>query len=212
MSSHNNLKISRVSSPLAPLDRRAAADPAVGAGTSHPQLAQLIARRLGLPLGSSSIVTLPSGELSYVALTNNRLALPPTRSSTMKLPSLSRVISRPYRLTSIPPALCILLRASQQRRVPRIGPRSRRLHRRDCEFARNGHQWSAHGVSPPSPQKLPVILSQAHQELISEWSWSAQVVHHGTHPPDSVGSSHHRSRVRFSSAHACRPRPSSWLY
>ncbi|KAL7339931.1 phosphoribosyltransferase-like protein [Rhodotorula toruloides] len=33
-------------------------------GTSHPQLAQLIARRLGLPLGSSSIVTLPSGELS----------------------------------------------------------------------------------------------------------------------------------------------------
>ncbi|PRQ70396.1 ribose-phosphate pyrophosphokinase 3, partial [Rhodotorula toruloides] len=36
----------------------------VYAGTSHPQLAQLIARRLGLPLGSSSIVTLPSGELS----------------------------------------------------------------------------------------------------------------------------------------------------
>ncbi|GAA6041422.1 hypothetical protein JCM8097_005243 [Rhodosporidiobolus ruineniae] len=33
-------------------------------GTSHPQLAQLIAHRLGLPLGSSSIVTLPSGELS----------------------------------------------------------------------------------------------------------------------------------------------------
>ncbi|GAA5836316.1 hypothetical protein JCM11251_001461 [Rhodosporidiobolus azoricus] len=33
-------------------------------GTSHPQLAQLIARRLGLQLGSSSIVTLPSGELS----------------------------------------------------------------------------------------------------------------------------------------------------
>ncbi|TNY19062.1 ribose-phosphate pyrophosphokinase [Rhodotorula diobovata] len=33
-------------------------------GTSHPQLAQLIARRLGLNLGSSSIVTLPSGELS----------------------------------------------------------------------------------------------------------------------------------------------------
>ncbi|GAA5954132.1 hypothetical protein JCM8115_003319 [Rhodotorula mucilaginosa] len=44
MSSHNNLKIF--------------------SGTSHPQLAQLIARRLGLPLGSSSIVTLPSGELS----------------------------------------------------------------------------------------------------------------------------------------------------
>ncbi|GAA6020706.1 hypothetical protein JCM10207_001992 [Rhodosporidiobolus poonsookiae] len=33
-------------------------------GTSHPQLAQLIARRLGLQLGSSSCVTLPSGELS----------------------------------------------------------------------------------------------------------------------------------------------------
>ncbi|GAA5884034.1 hypothetical protein JCM6882_002109 [Rhodosporidiobolus microsporus] len=33
-------------------------------GTSHPQLAQLIARRLGLQLGRSSIVTLPSGELS----------------------------------------------------------------------------------------------------------------------------------------------------
>lgn len=33
-------------------------------GTSHPQLANLIARRLGLQLGSSSIVTLPSGELS----------------------------------------------------------------------------------------------------------------------------------------------------
>ncbi|CEQ41053.1 SPOSA6832_02738, partial [Sporobolomyces salmonicolor] len=36
----------------------------VFSGTSHPQLAQLIARRLGLSLGSSSIVTLPSGELS----------------------------------------------------------------------------------------------------------------------------------------------------
>ncbi|NXD32634.1 KPR2 pyrophosphokinase, partial [Spelaeornis formosus] len=36
----------------------------VFSGTSHPQLAELIARRLGLPLGSSSIVTLPSGELS----------------------------------------------------------------------------------------------------------------------------------------------------
>jgi len=35
-------------------------------GTSHPQLANLIARRLGLQLGSSSIVTLPSGELSLV--------------------------------------------------------------------------------------------------------------------------------------------------
>ncbi|GAA5902204.1 ribose-phosphate diphosphokinase [Sporobolomyces salmoneus] len=33
-------------------------------GTSHPQLAALIARRLGLQLGASSIVTLPSGELS----------------------------------------------------------------------------------------------------------------------------------------------------
>ncbi|GAA5964250.1 hypothetical protein JCM3765_002786 [Sporobolomyces pararoseus] len=33
-------------------------------GTSHPQLANLIAKRLGLQLGSSSIVTLPSGELS----------------------------------------------------------------------------------------------------------------------------------------------------
>ncbi|KAL8279748.1 hypothetical protein RQP46_007843 [Phenoliferia psychrophenolica] len=33
-------------------------------GTSHPELAQLIARRLGLPLGSSSITVLPSGELS----------------------------------------------------------------------------------------------------------------------------------------------------
>ncbi|SGY82924.1 BQ5605_C009g05604 [Microbotryum silenes-dioicae] len=33
-------------------------------GTSHPELAQLICRRLGLPLGNSSIVTLPSGELS----------------------------------------------------------------------------------------------------------------------------------------------------
>ncbi|SCV74719.1 BQ2448_7748 [Microbotryum intermedium] len=32
--------------------------------TSHPELAQLICRRLGLPLGNSSIITLPSGELS----------------------------------------------------------------------------------------------------------------------------------------------------
>ena len=37
-------------------------------GTSHPELAQLIARRLGLPLGASSITVLPSGELSCVAL------------------------------------------------------------------------------------------------------------------------------------------------
>ncbi|KAM0749406.1 ribose-phosphate pyrophosphokinase [Meredithblackwellia eburnea MCA 4105] len=33
-------------------------------GTSHPELAHLIARRLGLPLGSSTIETLPSGEVS----------------------------------------------------------------------------------------------------------------------------------------------------
>ncbi|KAK4056351.1 hypothetical protein OIO90_002494 [Microbotryomycetes sp. JL221] len=33
-------------------------------GTSHPELAQLIARRLGLQLGQSSITVLPSGELS----------------------------------------------------------------------------------------------------------------------------------------------------
>ncbi|KAI5479475.1 hypothetical protein MNV49_003416 [Pseudohyphozyma bogoriensis] len=33
-------------------------------GTSHPELAQLIARRLGLPLGDCSIVKLPSGEVS----------------------------------------------------------------------------------------------------------------------------------------------------
>jgi hypothetical protein len=37
-------------------------------GTSHPELAQLIARRLGLPLGNSSIGVLPSGELSYASL------------------------------------------------------------------------------------------------------------------------------------------------
>lgn len=36
-------------------------------GTSHPELAQLIAQRLGLPLGKSSIDVLPSGELSYAA-------------------------------------------------------------------------------------------------------------------------------------------------
>jgi ribose-phosphate pyrophosphokinase len=34
-------------------------------GTSHPELAQLIAQRLGLPLGKSSVGVLPSGELSY---------------------------------------------------------------------------------------------------------------------------------------------------
>jgi ribose-phosphate pyrophosphokinase len=36
----------------------------VFSGTSHPELASLICKRLGTPLSKSSIVTLPSGELS----------------------------------------------------------------------------------------------------------------------------------------------------
>ncbi|BGP28006.1 hypothetical protein JCM10295v2_006993 [Rhodotorula toruloides] len=57
MGSADNLKIFSGELHLLP-------QPARPARTSHPQLAQLIARRLGLSLGSSSIVTLPSGELS----------------------------------------------------------------------------------------------------------------------------------------------------
>lgn len=56
--------------------------------------------------------------------------------------------------------------------------------------------WSQFAAPEPPP------CSQAHQKLILERPWSVQVVHYGAHAPDSVGSSHHRSRVRFSSSRA----------
>ncbi|KAH8924716.1 phosphoribosyl pyrophosphokinase [Atractiella rhizophila] len=85
-------------------------------GTSHPELANLIARRLGIPLSKSTVSTLPSGELSitlhesvrnadvYILCTSSSPITPTNRSLFELLIMIhSAKIASAHRITALLP-------------------------------------------------------------------------------------------------------------